>query len=223
MRLGIFGGSFDPVHNAHLELARAAQRQAALDEVWFTPAAVQPLKHQGPHATDDQRLAMLRLATSAEPTWHICPLEIDRGGMSYTVDTLQQIHADRPADELFFLLGADALDDVAQWRGPDEIVRLATLLVARRADGPAPDFAFLESVATRRVGTAHQADQRDAGSSGGRCPPYKPQAIDMPPMQTSSSEVRRRLAAGATVNDLVPPAVAQYIAQRGLYCAASAS
>ena len=100
MRLGIFGGSFDPVHRGHLELARCCQRQAALDEVWFVPTAVQPLKRGGPTATDAHRLEMLRLAidnASREPggppprlTWPVSTLEIDRGGLSYTVDTLRQ-------------------------------------------------------------------------------------------------------------------------------------
>src|SRR6187397_3016023 len=96
MRLGIFGGSFDPVHNAHLAIARACQQQAKLDEVWFTPTAVQPLKHNGPCATDKHRLEMLRLATSDESTWRVCSIEIDRGGYSYTVETLRQIREELP-------------------------------------------------------------------------------------------------------------------------------
>jgi nicotinate-nucleotide adenylyltransferase len=199
MRLGIFGGSFDPVHDAHAELARSAQRQVALDEVWFTPSAIQPLKSRGPHATDAQRLAMLELATADEPSWHVCRLEIDRGGVSFTVDTLRAIHAQRSGDELFFLLGADALDDVADWREPAEILRLATLLVARRAGGRAPDLSVLE--AALRQGAAFNS----------------PQLIDMPAMDTSSSDIRLRLAAGQSIYGLVPPAVADYIGDHQLY------
>src|SRR5947207_5553979 len=114
MRLGIFGGSFDPVHNAHLALARACQRQATLDEVWFTPTAIQPLKHQGPRATNSQRVEMLRLAIGDEPSWRGCTIEIDRGGFSYTDDTLRQIHEQLPDVDLFFLIGADALQDVSK-------------------------------------------------------------------------------------------------------------
>src|SRR4051812_2585438 len=84
MRLGIFGGSFDPVHNGHLALARACQRQVGLDEVWFMPTAVQPLKAHGPHAVDTNRVEMLRLATGDEPAWRVCTLEVERGGRSYT-------------------------------------------------------------------------------------------------------------------------------------------
>jgi nicotinate-nucleotide adenylyltransferase len=215
MRLGIFGGSFDPVHNGHAELARSAQRQASLDEVWFTPADVQPLKSHGPHATDAQRLAMLELAMAGESSWHVCTLEIERGGVSYTIDTLRAIRAQRHDDELFFLLGADTLSDVPNWREPAEVLRLATLLVASRAGGPEPNLAVLESL-LRRVGTAHQTND-DAGSSGGQCPPYAPRLIDMPAIDASSSDVRRRLAAGQPIDELVPPVVADYIAAHGLY------
>ena len=88
MNIGIFGGSFDPVHYGHLALARACQSQADLDEVWFTPAAVQPLKRGGPAARNQDREEMLELAMAGEPSWRVCRLEIDRGGFSYTVDTV---------------------------------------------------------------------------------------------------------------------------------------
>src|SRR6185295_16446915 len=106
MRLGIFGGSFDPVHNAHLALARACQQQARLDEVWFTPTAIQPLKRKGPRAPDSCRLEMLRLAIGDNAAWRVCTIEIDRGGFSYTVDTLRQIREELPDAALFFLIGA---------------------------------------------------------------------------------------------------------------------
>jgi nicotinate-nucleotide adenylyltransferase len=206
MRLGILGGSFDPVHNGHLALARACGEQAALDEVWFTPAAIQPLKHKGPHATDAQRIEMLNLAIDIElsepgrprprPSWRVCTLEIDRGGFSYTVDTLRQIHVELPDAALFFLMGADAVRDVPHWREPREIFRLATPLVVRRAGEPEPDLASLAALCTKTT---------------------QPQLVDMPPIDISSSDIRRRIAEGKPIQDLVPPAVGQYIAQHGLY------
>ncbi|QDT67247.1 Nicotinate-nucleotide adenylyltransferase [Planctomycetes bacterium MalM25] len=132
MRLGLFGGSFDPVHNGHLRLAACCADQAGLDEVWFLPAAVQPFKQRGPIASDADRVAMLRLATTGREGFVVSTLEIDRGGVSYTVDTLRQIHADRPDAELFFLMGADTLRDLSNWREPDEVRRLATPLVVQR-------------------------------------------------------------------------------------------
>ena len=197
MRLGIYGGSFDPVHNAHLAIAKACQQHAALDEVWFTPTAVQPLKHHGPHATDAQRVEMLRLATADKPTWRVCTLEIDRGGFSYTVETLRQIHEELPEAELFFPIGGDALRDVPQWKEPREIFRLATPLVVRRAGRQSPDLHQIEPLCTEAT---------------------QPRLIEMPAMEESSTEIRRRIAAGATINDVVPLAVADYIQAHQIYC-----
>lgn len=205
MRIGFFGGSFDPVHNGHLELACCCQQQASLDEIWFTPAAVQPLKQRGPRATKTNRLAMLELAIASEPggppprtSWHVCRLEIDRGGVSYTVDTLRQIHAERPDDELFILLGSDTLRELFAWREPEEIFRLARPLFVQRAGSPRPEVPAIVLQAI----------------SGGK---VLPQTIQMPLMSVSSTEIRDRLAAGHSIDDMVPPAVAQYIAKNGLY------
>jgi nicotinate-nucleotide adenylyltransferase len=196
MRLGIYGGSFDPVHNGHLALARACQRQAALDEVWFTPTAVQPLKQQGPHATDAERLAMLQLAINSEPAWRICKLEIERGGVSYTVDTLQQLNEELPEAVLFFLMGADAVADVPHWREPREIFRLATPLVVRRPGEPDPDLAALKNVCAANK---------------------QPRLIEMPLVAASSTEIRRRAATGESLGDQIPTSVAAYIAAHDLY------
>jgi nicotinate-nucleotide adenylyltransferase len=196
MRLGIFGGSFDPVHNAHLAIARVCQDQAKLDEVWFTPTAIQPLKQKGPRATDAHRIEMVRLAIREEPTWRVCTIEIDRGGFSYSVDTLRQIHEELPDADLFFLIGADALQDVAKWKEPREIFRMATPLVVRRAAQHAPDVDQLKLLCTTDT---------------------QPRLIDMPAMNVSSSEIRRRVAAGELLDELVPAAVAKFINQHRLY------
>jgi nicotinate-nucleotide adenylyltransferase len=196
MRLGIYGGSFDPVHNGHLSLARACQQQAGLDEVWFMPTAVQPLKQQGPHATDAQRLEMLRLATYAEPNWRVSSLEIDRGGMSYTIDTLRQLDEELPDAVLFFLMGADALNDISHWREPREIFALAAPLVVRRAGEPEPDLAAL-----RKLCAANK----------------QPRLIEILAVDVSSTEIRRRAPAGEPLDAMVPPGVAAYIAAHQLY------
>ena len=196
MRLGIFGGSFDPVHNAHLAIARACQQQAKLDEVWFTPTAIQPLKRQGPQASNEDRLEMLRLATQDEPSWRVCSIEIDRGGFSYTVDTLRQLHEQLPTAQLFFLIGADAVHDIAKWREPHEIFKLATPLVVHRANQTAPQLDQLGSLCKATT---------------------QPQAIEMPPMEISSSEIRSRIAAGEDIASQVPRKIAEFIASRALY------
>jgi nicotinate-nucleotide adenylyltransferase len=196
MRLGIFGGSFDPVHNGHLAVARACQEQAKLDEVWFTPTAVQPLKQQGPHATDAERVEMLRLAIADETAWRVFTREIDRGGLSYTIDTLRQLHEELPVAELFFLIGSDALRDVARWKEPREIFRLSTPLIVHRAGELEPSLTELTSLCT---------DER------------QPKLIEMPAVDISSTEIRRRVAAGKPIDALVPAVVATYIRQHGLY------
>jgi nicotinate-nucleotide adenylyltransferase len=206
MRLGIFGGSFDPVHDGHLALARACHVQASLDEVWFTPTANQPLKQRGPHATDAQRVEMLELAidsASGEPGrprprnfFRVCTLEIDRGGISYTVDTLQQLHTELPEAQLFFMIGADAVRDVPRWKQPKVIYRLATPLVVHRAGQPEPDLTMIAPLCT---------------------PHTQPQLVEMPLVDVSSTEIRRRVAAGEPIDGQTPLAVVHYIAERGLY------
>lgn len=137
--LGIFGGSFDPVHNGHLTLARCCRDQAGLDEVWFVPTATQPHKPSGPIASGQDRLAMLELALEGETGMLACSLEIDRGGVSYTVDTLRAVAELRPAEQLFLLMGADTLADLPNWRDPETILDLAKPLVVHRPGEAMPD------------------------------------------------------------------------------------
>lgn len=200
MRLGIFGGSFDPVHNGHLELARCCQQQAELEEVWFTPAAKQPLKPDGPQASDQHRCAMLALAITEDPDWSLCRQEIDRGGTSFTADTLQTVHQQHPDARLFFLMGADALHELPLWHAPKEICRLATPLVVRRAGEAEPDFTVLEQL----VGKARQKE-------------IEQQQIEMLALPVSSRDIRHRIAEGAPIDGLVPPAVIAYLRRHPIY------
>jgi nicotinate-nucleotide adenylyltransferase len=190
MRLGILGGSFDPVHNGHLAVAHACLDGASLDEVWFLPASVQPLKSDGPNTSDEHRITMLRLATDGEPRFCVCTLEIDRGGVSYSVDTLRQLNEELPNDELFFILGADVVADVPHWKEPAEIFRRATPLVVTRAGEPRPDLSLLMKLSAREKA---------------------PRLVDMPPVDVSSSEIRARIAQGNPVSDSVPAPVAGYL------------
>jgi len=196
MRLGIFGGSFDPVHNGHLTLARACQQQAVLDEVWFVPTAIQPLKHRGPKATNNDRVEMLKLAIDDQPSWRVCTIEIDRGGPSYTVNTLRQLREELPEAQLFFMIGSDAQRDIPRWKEPDVIFSLATPLIVHRAGEATPDLHALASLCTEGM---------------------QPQVVEMQPADVSSTEIRRRVAARETLEGLVPSSVAAYIAERELY------
>lgn len=200
MRIGIFGGSFDPVHLGHLELARCCQQQAELDEVWFVPTARQPLKHSGPTASADERLAMLELAIANHPNWKVSRVEIDRGGVSYTVDTLRHLHDAMPEAELMFMMGADALHDLPSWYEPGEICRVATPLVVARAGEPEPDFDVLQAICS-----PDRVDQ------------IRARQVEMHAMPISSSQLRQRLAEGESIEGMLPDAVLRYVRDKHLY------
>jgi len=200
MRIGIFGGSFDPVHRGHLRLAECCCRQARLDRVEFVPTAQQPLKPHGPVASEADRMAMVRLAIAGRGEFAASTIEIDRGGVSYTAETLRAVADLHPNAELFFLMGADSLVDFPNWREPETICRLATPLVVGRADVGAPDFDRLAPF----VSAPRLAAIRDA-------------RVEMPDVPISSSEIRQLIASGGAWQRLVPPAVAAYIDERGLY------
>jgi nicotinate-nucleotide adenylyltransferase len=127
--VGVFGGSFDPVHNGHLAIAQAALETVPLDRVVFVPARRSPLKDAAPAASEADRLAMLELATRGEPRFTVSRIELERPAPSYTVDTLEALAGE---GRLHLILGADAARDLGRWRDPERIRRLATIVVARR-------------------------------------------------------------------------------------------
>jgi nicotinate-nucleotide adenylyltransferase len=200
MRIGVFGGTFDPVHFGHLRLAEACCGQARLDRVEFTPAAQQPHKPRGPVATGEHRAAMLRLAIADEPRFAVSTAELDRGGVSYTVDTLRELKSRFAAAELFFLMGADSLADLPKWREAGAICELAMPLVVRRAGVAQPDYSVLAPL----VAPARLAEIRSA-------------QVKMPETPISSSEIQRLIADRGAWRPLVPPTVADYIERHGLY------
>jgi nicotinate-nucleotide adenylyltransferase len=138
MRIGVFGGTFDPIHVGHLAIAQAALDTADLDRVVFVPARRSPLKSRGPAATEEDRLAMLEAAVKGEPRFSVSRAELDRPEPSYTVDTLEALKGE---GDLFLILGSDALAELAKWRSPERIRELASLLVARRPGAPEPRAA----------------------------------------------------------------------------------
>jgi nicotinate-nucleotide adenylyltransferase len=137
-RIGVFGGTFDPVHIGHLAIALAALESIPLDRVLFVPARRSPLKDRDPQASAEDRVAMLQAAIAHEPRFELSRIELERQGVSYTVDTLEAL---RPRGELFLIVGSDALADLGRWRAPDRIRELATILVAARPGAPDPDPA----------------------------------------------------------------------------------
>ncbi|HEX3998693.1 MAG TPA: nicotinate-nucleotide adenylyltransferase [Pirellulales bacterium] len=206
MRIGLFGGSFDPVHYGHLLLAECCREQVALNQVWFIPAANPPHK-RGSELTDGmKRVDMLRLATGGQPAFVVSTMELDRGGISYTVDTLEALHAQLPASELFLLLGSDSLAELATWRDPARICALALPVAVRRAGGPPPDFSPLATLIS--------ADRLEA---------IRRLAVEMPLVELSASAIRRRTAAGLSIRYRTPRAVEQYIAAGRLYASTEES
>jgi nicotinate-nucleotide adenylyltransferase len=195
-RIGVFGGSFDPPHLAHLALARVARDTLALDEVLWLPAG-QPWQKGGhTRASGVQRAAMLRLLTRGEPGFVVDPRELHRPGPSYTADTLRELSVEHPGAALFLVIGADQLSRLDTWYDSGEITRLATLAVAAREG---------------------QAVQPPA-TWAGRTIAWR--ELPLPRIDISATEVRRRLAAGEPVSPLVGEAVAGYIDQQHLYRAA---
>jgi len=138
VRIGILGGSFDPIHHGHLILARAAREELGLDRVVFVPAHLSPHKTETKPASGDDRLAMVRLAIAGEDGFEASDIELKRPAPSYTVETLRQMQAAHPDDELVLLIGADNVEKFETWREPDEIQRLAKIAVLDRANHDVP-------------------------------------------------------------------------------------
>jgi nicotinate-nucleotide adenylyltransferase len=200
MRLGVFGGTFDPVHYGHLLLAELCREAHRLDQVWFMPAAVAPHKRDASLTPVAQRIEMLELAVAGQPAFIVSNLEAQRGGTSYTVETLAALHAEDPARHLYFLLGADMLADLVHWREPARICELATLVAVPR---PGREDLPLETLASV---LGHEVCER-----------IRAHLVSMPLVGISASEIRRRAAAGLSIKYQTPPAVEEYILQHGLY------
>jgi nicotinate-nucleotide adenylyltransferase len=200
--IGVLGGTFNPPHLGHLALARHARDELGLDRVLLVPAHTPTHKEAEADPGTRHRLRMSELLVADEDGVEACGLEIDRGGPSYTVDTLDAIHAGHPDAELTFIVGADAASTLAEWRQPAKLLDLSDLAVARRS-GASEDR--LRDTVTRLAGPAR----------AGRAPRLR--FLDMPLVEISSSEARRRAARGEPIADLVGPEVAAYIAGHGLY------
>jgi nicotinate-nucleotide adenylyltransferase len=189
-KYALFGGSYDPVHLGHLLLATFARERLELDRVYFIPAARGPHRDHPPIAAQSHRLAMLRLALEGEPTFVPDDVEIRRGGVSYTIDTVLRFR-EMLGGEPVILVGADNLNDLGAWHRVNELVRLA-------------GFAYAP-----RPGSVFTPDRLPAGT--------RVSEIPMPPFGVSSTLVRERAAAGLSLRWLVPDAVARYIGEKGLY------
>jgi len=196
-RVGILGGTFNPPHLAHLVCASQAASQLSLDRVLLTPNAVPPHKEARMDPGPAERLELCRLAVAGDDRLRVCDLEIARGGPSYTVDTLRVLHERDPEDHLTFILGGDIALGLPSWHEPEAVLELATLAVAERSGAVRGDV-------TARL--------REAFGDLPRL-----EFFDMPRIDLSSSDVRRRIGAGSSIRYLVPDPVADRIEQKRLY------
>ena len=199
MRLGVFGGTFDPPHVGHLLVAVDALEALALDRIVLVPAGTQPLKVGSIGASDEARLTMTRLLVGDDPRFAVDPIEIDRGGLSFMVETLGALANRWTGAELFLLVGADVLSSFHRWREPETVRRLATLAVLTRADGPdAADVADNPGTGTALIGG----------------PPH---VVRTRRVDVSSTEIRRRVRQGQSIRGFVPESIADFIESARLY------
>jgi nicotinate-nucleotide adenylyltransferase len=193
-RIGIMGGTFDPIHHGHLVAAEEARWQFRLDQVLFIPTGRPWQKPVGVSPAEDRYL-MTVIATASNPAFAVSRLEMDTPGPTYTVDTLRRLHAELPeGTRLLFIGGADLLQQLRTWKQPEQVLELAELIAATR-----PDFDVNDVV------------QKVPGAAG------RVHRMEIPALAISSSDIRARVARGAPIEYLVPEGVARYIEKRALY------
>lgn len=190
-RIGVMGGTFDPIHLGHLVTAEQARAELKLDEVIFIPAR-SPWQKERDVTPAEHRYLMTVLATAANPSFFVSRLEIDREGPTYTVDTLRALRQDMPTARLYFVTGADAILNILTWKAADECLALADFVAATR---PGYDLQVLDEHGLRDQVTV----------------------LDVPALAISSSDVRERFAAGRPVRYLIPRPVEEYASKHGLY------
>ena len=198
MKVGVIGGTFDPVHNGHIAIAGAVMARLSLAKVIFVPAAEPRLRASDPCATAEQRREMVRRALADYPRFRLSDVDIKRGGQTRTVDTLADLRAELgEGPELYFILGQDSLPELPRWWQPRRLIKLCRLVAVPRPGYPTPDLASLEAA----------------------IPGITPRVIlpDEPVMDIGATDIRQRVARGEAIDHLVPSPVAEYIEKHGLY------
>ena len=201
MNIGVLGGTFDPIHMGHIIVAEETKAQLNLAEVLFVPAGLPWLRGDSPMAAAEHRVNMVRLAIGDKPCCKLSTIEIERGGPSYTVDTIAELKGQLGAeDELFFILGWDSLAELPRWQEPSRLIAMCRLAAVPRVGCSAPD---LDSLETSVPGLADRVI-----------------LLDKPRVDISASGIRERVARGLSIDHLVPEPAAKYIREQGLYTTA---
>ncbi|HKI52464.1 MAG TPA: nicotinate-nucleotide adenylyltransferase [Geothermobacteraceae bacterium] len=211
MRTGIFGGTFNPIHLAHLAIAEEARRACRLDRVIFLPAADPPHKPIADDVPFIQRLAMVEAALAGHAGFCASDLEAQRSGKSYSVETLKILRHQHPDDSFYFIIGLDSFRDLATWKSYRQLFQLCHLVVVSRP-GISTDLRQLLPIAIRQE-FCYSAESKNLRHCSGNTVIF----LEEPRLEISSTEIRRRVAARQTIQDLVPLSVADYIERHGLY------
>jgi nicotinate-nucleotide adenylyltransferase len=197
MRVGVYGGTFDPIHFGHLAAAEAVREAALLDLVLFVPNWQQPLKADAPLADGVQRLAMIQAAIADNPAFGMSDVELMRRGRSFTITTLDELRGQFANADIHFIVGVDGANDMARWRLPERILEEYRPIVMPRAGWPGPDWAVLERV--------HPLAKRFI------------RVVEVPALNIASSDLRAQVAGGRSIRYLVPEAVRDIIDRDRLY------
>ena len=197
-KIGIMGGTFNPIHNGHLTLAEHAYREYFLDEVVFIPSGKPSYKAGIWIASDRDRLEMVHLAIEEKPYFSLSTMEIDRTGNTYTVDTMKQLQRENGKDTYYFLIGADSLFDLKEWYRVEELLKITKFIVATRHHANMQDLHNAAEQLSNQYGTEFSF-------------------LNMPNIDISSSDIRARLKEGKSISNMIPSKVEDYIRRQKLY------
>lgn len=192
-KVGIMGGTFDPIHIGHLIAAETARDRCELDEVWFIPSFLPPLKDSEPGVNSDLRFQMVLEAVDGHASFRALDMELTRGGMSYSIDTAQELKRQYPEDSFFYIIGSDRINDLLQWHRIEELISLVSFIGLER-EGIPVEISRLPAYIKDRLAI-----------------------VTMPPIGISSTEIRNNVHMGRSIQYLVPDSVHQFIKRRGLY------
>lgn len=211
MRIGLLGGTFNPVHNGHLHIADEVRKSCQLDQVWFVPTWQPPHKEVAADVTFAQRLAMVKAALADHPEFSVCDVEGQRGGTSFSVETLIQLREQYPQHEFYFIMGLDSFREIGLWHRYQELFELAHIVVTARPGFSGSLQQLLPVAIANRF--CYDSQSKNLRSDKG----FSLILVDHTGYDASSTEIRQRVAQQRSIEGIVPPAVSSFIATHQLY------